>query len=73
MILRFKLDAAKAGLEGGERSIADVALGCGFTSPQYMHLVFKRELGCTPRAYRDRARNDEVSTLHQEKGEQTKF
>ncbi|HEX7984639.1 MAG TPA: DNA-binding transcriptional regulator [Duganella sp.] len=55
MILRFKLDAAKAGLEGGERSIADVALGCGFTSSQYMHLVFKRELGCTPRAYRDRA------------------
>ncbi|MEO5934328.1 MAG: DNA-binding transcriptional regulator, partial [Duganella sp.] len=35
MILRFKLDAAKAGLEGGERSIADVALGCGFTSSQY--------------------------------------
>ncbi|KQV90233.1 AraC family transcriptional regulator [Massilia sp. Root351] len=55
VILRFKLDAAKAGLEEGERSIADVALGCGFTSTQYMHLVFKRELGCTPRAYRDRA------------------
>jgi LacI family transcriptional regulator len=55
VILRFKLDAAKAGLECGERSIADVALGCGFTSTQYMHLVFKRELGCTPRAYRDRA------------------
>ncbi|USX22985.1 DNA-binding transcriptional regulator [Oxalobacteraceae bacterium OTU3REALA1] len=54
MILRFKLDAAKAGLQGRERSIADVALGCGFTSTQYMHLVFKRELGCTPRAYRDR-------------------
>jgi len=55
VILQFKLDAAKAGLECGERSIADVALGCGFTSTQYMHLVFKRELGCTPRAYRDRA------------------
>ncbi len=55
VILRFKLDAAKAGLEDVERSIADVALGCGFTSTQYMHLVFKRELGCTPRAYRDRA------------------
>jgi LacI family transcriptional regulator len=54
VILQFKLDAAKAGLESGERSIADVALGCGFTSTQYMHLVFKRELGCTPRAYRDR-------------------
>lgn len=55
VILQFKLDAAKAGLECGERSIADVALGCGFTSTQYMRLVFKRELGCTPRAYRDRA------------------
>ncbi|SFV13274.1 XylR family transcriptional regulator [Pseudoduganella namucuonensis] len=55
VILRFKLDAAKAGLASAERTIADVALGCGFTSTQYMHLVFKRELGCTPRAYRDRA------------------
>jgi LacI family transcriptional regulator len=55
VILQFKLDAAKAGLERSERSIADVALECGFTSTQYMHLVFKRELGCTPRAYRDRA------------------
>jgi LacI family transcriptional regulator len=55
MILKSKLEAAKAGLENGERSIADVALGCGFTSTQYMHLVFKRELGCTPRAWRDRA------------------
>ena len=53
VILRYKLDAAKAALES-ERSIADVALGCGFTSLQYLHLVFKRELGCTPRAYRDR-------------------
>jgi len=55
VILRFKLDAAKAALESGERSIADVALDCGFTSNQYMHLVFKRELGYSPRAYRDRA------------------
>jgi LacI family transcriptional regulator len=54
MILGFKLDAAKAGLENGERSIADVALGCGFSSTQYMHLVFKRELGYSPRAYRDK-------------------
>ena len=31
-----------------------MALACGFSTVQYMHLVFKRELGCTPRAYRDR-------------------
>jgi LacI family transcriptional regulator len=54
-ILRVKLEAAKAGLESGDRSTTEVALACGFTTNQYMHLVFKRELGCTPRAYRERA------------------
>jgi LacI family transcriptional regulator len=55
VVLRCKLEAAKAGLDSGERSIAEVALGCGFGSTQYMHLVFKRELGCTPLAYRERS------------------
>ena len=54
-ILRFKLDAATGMLARGDASIADVALSCGFTSIQYMHAVFKRELGCTPRAWQDRA------------------
>ncbi|SFU81836.1 XylR family transcriptional regulator [Pseudoduganella namucuonensis] len=54
VILSFKLNAAKAALESGDCSIADVALGSGLTSIQHMHRVFKRELGCTPRAYRDR-------------------
>ena len=54
-ILRFKLDAATTMLSSGDISIGDVALSCGFTSVQYMHAVFKRELGCTPRAFQDRA------------------
>jgi LacI family transcriptional regulator len=54
VILSVKLNAAKAGLESGGGSIEDVALGSGLTSIQQMHRVFKRELGCTPRAYRDR-------------------
>jgi len=54
VIMSFKLNAAKAGLESGDCSIADVAQDSGLTSSQYMHRVFKRELGCTPRAYRDR-------------------
>ena len=53
-VLRYKLAAAKKGLEKGER-IADVALACGFGSVQYMNVVFKRELGTTPRVWRDRA------------------
>ncbi|MEO5933550.1 MAG: XylR family transcriptional regulator [Duganella sp.] len=54
MILSVKLNAAKAGLESTDRSIGDVALFSGFTSLEYLHVVFKRELGCTPRAYRQR-------------------
>jgi LacI family transcriptional regulator len=63
VVLRFKIDAAKACLESGER-IADVALGCGFGSTQYMHLVFKRELGCTPRSVRDQAMGAPVPEAH---------
>ncbi len=53
-ILRFKIDAATTVLSNGPDKIADIAVNCGFTSVQYMHEVFKRELGCTPRQYRDR-------------------
>jgi LacI family transcriptional regulator len=62
VILSVKLNAAKAGLERGECSIADVALGSGLTSIQHMHRVFKRELGCTPRAYRDRVLSERGQT-----------
>lgn len=54
-ILRFKLEAATAMLAAADASIAEVALRCGFTSVQYMHAVFKRELGCTPRTWQQRA------------------
>ena len=37
------------------RMLAEVAVRCGFTSPQYMHAVFRRELDCTPREYQERA------------------
>ncbi|MDB5982838.1 MAG: hypothetical protein JWQ69_3853 [Pseudomonas sp.] len=50
-ILRFKLAAAAAGLESTTSAIADIAENCGFKSAQYLHTVFKREFGCTPREY----------------------
>jgi LacI family transcriptional regulator len=53
-ILRFRLDTATAMLEQGDCNLAEVALKCGFTSSQYMHSVFKRELGCSPRGYQER-------------------
>ncbi|WP_229483200.1 XylR family transcriptional regulator [Massilia horti] len=54
-ILRMRLEAATAILESGECNLADVARRCGFTSSQYLHSVFKRELGCSPRTYQKRA------------------
>jgi LacI family transcriptional regulator len=53
-ILRMRLDAATGILARGDCNLADVARKCGFTSSQYMHSVFKRELGCSPRAYQER-------------------
>ncbi|MGQ7862624.1 XylR family transcriptional regulator [Pseudomonas sp. 32A] len=50
-ILRFKLAAAVASLENTGAGIADIAYDCGFKSAQYLHTVFKREFGCTPREY----------------------
>ncbi len=50
-ILRFKLAAAAKGLENRTLAIADIASSCGFKSAQYLHTVFRREFGCTPRQY----------------------
>jgi LacI family transcriptional regulator len=53
-ILRCRLVAAMAMLERDDCNLADVAFRCSFSSSQYMHLVFKRELGLSPRAYQER-------------------
>ncbi|MBV8049128.1 MAG: DNA-binding transcriptional regulator [Paludibacterium sp.] len=52
-ILHFKLAAAQQLLRDENLSIAEIAIRCGFSSMQYMHAVFKRELGCTPRGYQE--------------------
>jgi LacI family transcriptional regulator len=61
-ILSTKLNAATAMLEKENISLAEIALKCGFTSSQYMHLVFKRELGCSPRGYQERIAKARSST-----------
>jgi LacI family transcriptional regulator len=54
-ILRFKLTAAATGLKNADATIADTARSCGFKSAQYLHNVFRREFGCTPREYQQGA------------------
>ena len=50
-ILSYRLHQARKMLEDGGTPLEKIALHCGFTSNPYMHTVFKRELGCSPREY----------------------
>jgi LacI family transcriptional regulator len=50
-ILRVRLDLAQHLLKSGKLSASEVAIRCGFRTLQYMHVVFKREVGCTPSEY----------------------
>ncbi|RZJ25335.1 MAG: DNA-binding transcriptional regulator [Haliea sp.] len=56
-ILHFKLAHARDLLHAGQMTGAEVATRAGFGSVQYLNAVFKRELGCTPREYRERNAN----------------
>lgn len=40
-------------LTQSDKSLAEIAYDTGFQHPEYMHVVFKREVGITPGAYRD--------------------
>lgn len=51
-----RLEAARRMLsEPSGRNVLDVALACGFNSPQYFATVFRRQYGCTPREFRGNA------------------
>ena len=50
---RCRLELAAARLRDvPARSILDIALDCGFSSSQYFATQFRRQWGCTPRAFR---------------------
>lgn len=53
-MLSFRLQLARQALERRDGSCEEIAARAGFTTEQYMHAVFKRELGCSPREYQRR-------------------
>lgn len=57
-ILRFRLETAKSLLVKNQLSNTEIAVMSGFTSTQYMYTVFRREMGCTPREFRDRSQQE---------------
>ncbi|MGL6109405.1 MAG: AraC family transcriptional regulator, partial [Rubrivivax sp.] len=52
-IITYKLSRAKALLADEHFPASDVAQQAGFGTAQYLNTVFKREVGCTPRVYRE--------------------
>lgn len=54
-MLAFRLQLARQALERHEGSCEEIAARAGFTTVQYMHAVFKRELGVSPRDYQRQA------------------
>jgi AraC family transcriptional regulator, arabinose operon regulatory protein len=54
-ILKKKIDAAKELLDSAEQySIKHISMNCGFNSESYFNQIFKRQVGTTPLAYRNR-------------------
>jgi len=46
-----------------ERGVLEIALDCGFSSSQYFATQFRRQWGCTPRAFRGPDRKTNVPVL----------
>jgi len=49
-----RIEKAKRALRSQQRSIAEVALECGFSNQSHLTKVFKKQTGTTPKAYRER-------------------
>jgi signal transduction histidine kinase/CheY-like chemotaxis protein/ligand-binding sensor domain-containing protein len=48
----FRLEKAAAELRDSDRSITDIALSCGFSTPQYFARQFRRQFGQPPSEWR---------------------
>ncbi len=55
-LMAYRLEAAAHMLRTTAQSVTEIAYACGFNSPSYFTEAFRREHGCTPRSFRQRAR-----------------
>jgi transcriptional regulator GlxA family with amidase domain len=59
-------------LANSEERISSISVRIGFIHIANFNHAFKKHFGIAPRAFRDRARDNEVSSLHQEIAKRTK-
>jgi AraC-like DNA-binding protein len=62
-LLRRRMERAKALLRAGDLSVTDVCLAVGFTSLGSFSTQFRRFVGESPGAYRDRPHHDELDVI----------
>ena len=55
-IANVRIEKAKALLSRDDRSIAEIAVQCGYESPQYFTTVFRKAVGLPPAAFREQVR-----------------
>lgn len=57
-ILKKRINSACVRLANTTQSITDISYQCGFESPSYFTNIFRRQIGCTPREYRNRVQSE---------------
>jgi len=56
-LTRLRVERASRHLERGELSITEIAFLCGFSSSSHLSAAFRKEMGCSPTAYRRQRRS----------------
>lgn len=54
----FRLKTSCKLLCNSEKTITEIAFGCGFSNLSYFSKLFRKSFGCTPRAYRSNKMNE---------------
>lgn len=57
-VIAYRLKYAKRMLESTDKSMADIADGCGFTDASYFAKIFKSTFGMTPKEYRNKFKEE---------------
>lgn len=57
-VKEFRLKEVCKQLSETGRNIADIAMDCGFTDMKTFYATFKKQMGCTPKEFRNRERLD---------------
>ena len=57
----MRISAAKSMLRNSAISVREIAEQVGFSDPYYFSRCFRKAVGCSPRAYREAQKNEEIS------------